>query len=258
MRVARRHHGASGGIDFSALSSTQIFLLAQNATQADGVGVDSWTETSNDRHAVQATGARQPILRKSGAHVAPTGKWMVEFDGDNDWLSNGLPAATNIPIAATGLTLFFYYKQISLTNSSAFDAQLLFDCGNGVTVFEFFARSSADLGVGWPDTDIGTNNGNVRDLWGAAQTGYQLLTWEMIPPAGAGAEMKMYRNSVQIGTTQVNWQAPDIRDGYGVGNSIALNTGFRGAVGLVQVVSEVYSAGDRAAIESSMLSFFGT
>lgn len=245
-----------GGVDFTTLSNTQIFLLAQNATQADGAAVDSWTETSNARHATQATAAKRPILRKSGANVSPNGKWMVQFDGSNDLLSGVLPGAGTISISATGLTVFTYYKQIALTNTSAFDTQELVVISGSAGALELVADTSADIGVGWPDDTIGCSTGTARDTFGAAQTGYQLLTWEFIPPAGAGASYKVYRNSVQIGVTETNWQHTDIRTQYWVGNSVDENVDFNGAIGLVQVISAVYSAGQRAAIEAAILAYF--
>lgn len=254
-RTHRRAY-ATSGVDFSALANTQIFLLAQNATQADGGAVDSWTETSNARHATQATAAKRPVLRKSGANISPGGKWMVEFDGSNDILVGTLPGAGTIPIDTTGLTVFVYYKQIALTNTSAFDAQELLQLGTSNGVLEHYADTSVDIGVGWPDDFIGVNTSTVRDTFGAAQTGYQLLTWEYIPPAGAGASYKAYRNGVQIGVTETNWQATDIRTNYWLGNADTENVAFNGAVGLVQVVSMTYSSAQRAAIEASILAYF--
>lgn len=256
---AHRRAFVTSTLDFSTLANTQIFLLAQNATVADGAavgGAGSWPETSNARHPLQATGVKQPILRKSGAHVSANGKWSVQFDGSNDILVGPLPGAGTIPISATGLTIFTYYKQIALTNTSAFDAQELLEIGTSNGVLECYADTSVDIGVGWPDDFIGCNTSTVRDTFGAAQTGYQLLTWEYLPPAGAGASYKVYRNSVQIGVTETNWQATDIRTNYWVGNADTENVAFNGAVALIQVISEVYSSARRAEIEAAIRAYF--
>lgn len=258
-RTHRRAFMTMGGVDFTTLANTQLFLLAQNATVADGAAVGaagSWPETSNSRDPTQATAGKRPLLRKSGANVSPNGKWMVEFDGSNDLLSGSLPGAGSIPISATGLTCFLYYKQVSLTNTSAFDAQPLLVLATSNGVIELFADTSSDIGVGWPDDFIGANTSTVRDTFGAAQTGYQLLTWEFLPPAGAGASYKAYRGTTQIGVTETNWQATDIRTQYWLGNTSDENIDFNGALGLVMVVSAVYSSAQLAAIQTAIIQFF--
>lgn len=257
---AHRRTVASPSLDFSALANTQLFLLGQNVTVADGAAVgaaSSWPETSNSRDAVNATAAQRPVLRKSGANISPGGKWMVEFDGNDKLLTGALPGAGTIPISVSGLTIFVYFKHVSLTNSSPFDLQMLFSLGCSTGAMEIVPRTSSDAGVGWPDTDVGGHSGSVRALFGAAQTGYQLLTMELSPPAGVGASWKFYRNGTQIGSTATNWQATDIRTSYTIGNSGSNNVGFNGAVGLIQVVSTVHSAAQRAAIESAILAYFG-
>ena len=254
MRPARRAFAAGGSfLDLSTVNNTQLRLFSTALADVDGAGVASFTELSNARHATQATAGRRPIMRRTGDHISPNGSPMVEFDGNDDWLSGVLPGAGEIPVSVTGLMIYCYYKQISLTNSSAFDQQQLFDCGTSGGVLEVVANTSTDNGLGWAADRVGCLTGTATDTFGASQLGYQLLTLEFIPPAGAGASYKAYRNGVQIGVTETNWQMTDIRVGYGFGNVLALNCGARIAMGALQVVSERHDAIYRGQVEASIL-----
>jgi hypothetical protein len=161
------------------------------------------------------------------------------------------------PVNATGLTFYFYYNQISLTNSSAFDHQQLFDCGVSNGLAEVAANTSTDSGRGWAADQIGTVTPTTTLTYGAAQTGYQILTVEFIPPASISAEQKVYRNNVQIGVTQTNWQFTDIRGGYGFGNTGNLNTGWRGAMGALLIYPAQHSARTRQGIVNYLRGVFG-
>lgn len=257
MRPARRAFAAGGEVlDLSTVDNVQLWLRSTLLADLDGAAVASFTEQSNARHATNANAAQRPIMRRSGSHVSPNGSPMVEFDGNDDWLSNGLPGAGVIPVDSTGLMIYCYFKQISLVNSSGFDHQQLFDCGHSGGILELVAVTSTDNGIGWAADLIGTRTATATDTFGAASTGYHLLTWEFIPPAGAGASYKVYRNNVQIGVTETNWQFTDIRLGYGFGNTIALNTGWRGAMGDLFVVSEQHDALMRTQVSESILAHY--
>jgi hypothetical protein len=71
-----------------------------------------------------------------------------------------------------------------------------------------------------------------------------------------GAEYKVYRNNVQIGVTETDWQWTDIRDGYGFGNTIALNTGARIAMGSVGIYNTVFPSQIRTGIGNYIVDIF--
>jgi hypothetical protein len=255
MRAHRR--SAESFLDLEAVGNTQILLMSTTLTDLDGVGVQMWPDIAGGFDATQATAGRRPIMRRTGANITPNSSPSVEFDGNDDWLANATLPGAGVISTNAGLMVYAYFKQISLTNSSAFDLQQLFDCGTSNGVLELVADSSVDVGVGWPDDEVGMNTSTVRRLFGAAVTGWQLLTFEFIGPPAAGASIKVYRNNVQIGTTQTNWQFTDIRAGYGFGNTIGINTGWRGAMAHLQVVNTQHDAATRTQIYNSILNTYG-
>jgi len=74
------------GFTPAGLSGLSLWLDASQLTGiADGGAVASWTDFSgSSRHAVQATGTKQPIYRSSGALITPGGKPALQFDGVDD------------------------------------------------------------------------------------------------------------------------------------------------------------------------------
>jgi len=238
--------------------SPVVFLRSDTLAGSDGSSVTTWPDSSgNGYDATQATAGSKPVLRRTGANISTSGKPLVEFDGNDDWLANATLPGAGVLSTANGATFYFYFNQISLTNSSAFDLQQLFDCGAGASILELVADTSTDVGVGWPDDFIGTNTSTVRDLFGAAQTGCQVLTFEFVGPPAAGATYRAYRNGVQIGVDETNWQFTDIRGGYGLGNTGALNTGWRGAMGALLIYNTQHSAKTRQGIINYLTSTFG-
>lgn len=255
--LARRVLGSQNRINPVTQSSLQVYLRSDTLAGADGSNVASWADLSgNARDAANANAAQQPILRRTGSHVSPSGLPMVEFDGDDDWLADGLPAAGNV-LTADGITIYAYFKQISLTNSSATDRQQLFDCGagGGGVVLELIADGG---GVGVADDLVGCNTGFAVDSFGATTLGYQVLVYEFIPPSGSTAEYKVYRNNTQIGVTETDWRVTDLRDGYSFGNVIALNSGWRGAMGALAVYNVRHTPTTREGIVNYLLATYGS
>jgi hypothetical protein len=234
-------------------ANLQLYLRGDQAQGANGAACSSWLDLSgNSRDAGQATGARQPINRDG---QSPNGlRRMVEFDGLDDMMSGGFPFGPGVDIT-NGVTIYLYCNETALT-TPGFNSQMAFGCGNSVSAFELYTRTSSSLGVGFPDQEYGSNSGNVRDSYGATVTGAQMLTLVFYPPASATANIKFWKNGIQLGTTQQNWQAVDIRTGYTLGNTAAVNEGFDGYVGAVLVYNTAHPNPTREAIEDWLIDYF--
>jgi hypothetical protein len=242
-----------GAIDPLTLDSLELYLLGDEVAGADGSSVATWPDlSSHSRDATQGTAGNRPLAQDG---VSANGlRRMIEFDGSNDYMSGPFTASPGFDISA-GVTIYVYCDELSLT-TAGFNAQNIFNCGNNLSAFELYTRTSGALGTGFPDEEYGTNNGNVRDSYGATVLGPQLLTLQFIPPAGAAAEFKLYKNGVQMGTTQTNWQATGIRDGYTVGNTNNANEGFRGYIGAVLLFSTSHSNTTRVGVEQFLTDYF--
>jgi hypothetical protein len=239
-------------LDPTVSAYLQLYLRSDQITASDGTAISAWPDISgNARDAAQATAANQPIIRYS---TSVNGKRMVEFDGNNDLMQGTFPFGPGIDIT-NGVSIYIYCNETALT-TGGFNAQNIFGCGNSASAFELYTRTSVALGVGYPDQEYGSNSGNVRDSFGATALGAQMLTLQFLPPASATAEIKLWKNGVQLGVTQANWQATDIRSGYSVGNGGGANEGFDGYIGAVLVYNYAHSAATRAAIENWLIDFF--
>jgi hypothetical protein len=111
--MAVRNILPASGINFPAsapdtIPNLAVWLKADALGLSDGTSVSSWTDSSgNGNHAVQATGARQPIYKTSIIN----GKAVVRFDGSDDVLI----APTTI---GTGPhTIFAVARNITLPNT---------------------------------------------------------------------------------------------------------------------------------------------
>lgn len=246
---ARRRDGL---IDPLSLSNLELYLRGDQAQGSDGAACAFWLDLSgNSRDASQATGANQPVNRDGQS--LNTLRRMVEFDGSNDFMTGTFPFGPGIDITA-GVTIYCYCNETSLT-TGGFNAQAPVVVGNSVSAFELYTRTSAALGVGLADQEYGSNSGNAYDNYGATLTGDQMLTLVFYPPAGAGAQFKLWKDGAQQGTTQTNWQATDIRTGYTVGGGDA-NVGFIGYIGAVLVYSAAHNDPTRRGVERWLVNYF--
>ncbi len=240
-------------LDPAILASLELYLRGDQAQGANGAVCATWLDLSgNARDATQATAANKPINRDGQS--ANLLRRMVEFDGSNDYMAGTFPFGPGISIT-NGITIYVYCNETALT-TGGFNTQQVFDCGNSVSAFELVTRTSSTIGVGWPDQEYGTATGNVRDSYGATVLGNQMLTFVCYPPASATAEIKLWKNGTQMGVTQANWQANDIRSGYTVGNSGSANVGFDGYIGAVLVYSEAHNNATRSAVENWLIDYF--
>ena len=89
--VRVRRSGDNSESDFTA-TEVSDGTLASWVTAGGGTEdgfVDTWYDQSgNDRHATQATTAKQPQIVDSGSLVTEGGKAALEFDGSNDYISS--------------------------------------------------------------------------------------------------------------------------------------------------------------------------
>ena len=246
-------NGLLSPLDPAVLAYLQLYLRGDQAQGANGAVCATWLDLSgNARDATQGTAANKPINRDG---VSANGlRRMVEFDGVNDFMSGTFPFGPGVSIT-NGVTIFVYCKENSLT-TAGFNAQNVFNIANSVSVFELYTRTSSTLGVGFPDQEYGSNSGNVRDSYGATVLGNQILRLQFFPPASASAEIKLYKNGVQMGVTQLNWQANDLRTGYSVGGSASGNETFQGYVGAALVYNYAFNNPTCRAIENYLVDYF--
>lgn len=249
---------AAGLLDLADVPGLQLKLMSDDVVGADGAGASALADTSgfSGRDAAQGSAGSRPIIRRTGANLAPNGLATLEFDGGNDGLTGALPGGGTISLSA-GLMIYLYCKVISLT-TGGFNCQMCFQMGNSVGTFELQNRTNPGTGEGYPDSEYGFLTGNVRRAFGAAVTGWQLLTVALEPPAGALANFRFYKDGVQYGSTQQNWQATDIRNFYTLGNSGDLNVGFRGVFGGGLVANQFHDAATQAAVEASLFAHFNS
>lgn len=91
-RDAARHPVAAVAPD--AVTGLQLWLKADALGLADAAAVSSWTDSSvNARHAVQATGSKQPAYKTSILN----GKAVVRFGGDDILTCPAFGAALTAP-----------------------------------------------------------------------------------------------------------------------------------------------------------------
>ena len=246
---------ASLSIDPLTLSPV-LYLRSDQVTGTDGSAVATWNDISgNAFHATQGTANMKPILRLTGSDISPNGTRMIDFVDSNDNMQGTLPFGPGIDIT-NGITIYIYCKELSTTAGGAFSSQEIFSVANSVSAFEILTRTSTLLGVGLPDQEYGTNSGNVWDSYGATVLGYQTLTAVFYPPASATAQFKLFKNGTQLGSTQTNWQAIDLRTGYTVGNGGSQNIAFRGTIGTVIVFAEAHDETTRLGVEDFITDFF--
>jgi len=251
--VTRRTFSVRNVINPTSQPGLQVYLLSKNVAGAADSALATWPDLSgNARDATQATAGRKPLIRDG---VSPNGSRMIEFDGADDEMDGTLPAAGNVSIA-NGLTIYVYANETT-TTTAGFDSQMIFSCGNSVSVFENYICTSAAIGAGYAGDQYGDNTGNARSEMGATQLGAQTLTWVYEPPAGAAAHYRLFRNGVQSGADDTNWQATDIRTSYTVGNSGAFNEGFKGYYGALLVYSNYHAPTTRTGIENYLRSVLG-
>lgn len=121
---------ARAGIAFTPASlgtSVINWYSADSLALADGAAVSSWTDLSSfGRHAVQATGANQPVFKTN----IMNGKPVIRFDGSNDILV----ASTAYPAA---VSYFIVVKFASLANAytSLYDSSQNSGTTHGSTTF---------------------------------------------------------------------------------------------------------------------------
>lgn len=241
-------------LDPLSVANLQLYLLSSTQAGANGAALGTWSDLSgNARDATQATAGRKPIIRDG---FSPNGSRMIEFDGSDDEMDGTLPAGGNISISTSGLTIYIYCNETSTTTGGGFDSQMIFSCGNSVSVFESYTCTSSALGAGFNDDEYGQNNGSTRKNFGSTILGAQMLTWQYEPPAAAGAKYRFFRNGQQQGADGTNWQATDIRTSYTVGNSGAFNEPFKGYIGAVLVYSAYHSTTTRTGIENYIRRIF--
>jgi len=230
-----------------------LYLIGDEAVGADGALCATWTDISGfGRDAAQATAGLKPVIRDASS---PNGlRRMVEFDGNSMVMGGSFPFGPGIDIT-NGVTLYVYLDEDSLT-TGGFNAQEVLLVGNSVSAFELYTRTSAALGVGYADQEYGSGSGNVRDNYGATVLGPQVLTLVFYPPASATANIKLWKNSVQMGVTQQNWQATDIRTGYSVGDDGSANQTFDGKIGAVVAFNTAHGDTLRESVEDFLIAYF--
>lgn len=120
--------GAAPAAVLPQLGSIVFKLSADSLVLSDGAAVSSWTDSVNGVGATQGTGANQPIFKTNQYG----GKPSVRFDGVDDMMTIGRPAALTAAVDSGTYTYICVYKVISAkTNGVAFAAGA---SGNGIYV----------------------------------------------------------------------------------------------------------------------------
>lgn len=260
-RVHRRAWMMSGAFDPEDLDVWALYMLSPDITGADGSTSDAWGGAAwSNRKGVggsagQATAAKRPVLRKSGANISPNGTQMVEFDGANDELTGTLPGGG---LGNTeGYTLFAYLKMTTVADAQG---QLAF-VSSGVELASqshSFNGYNADFQYGANGHSAGTATESA--VFGAAATGYQVLTLRFNPPptnVAAAGKMQMWKNGVELTSNPVNrrWNI-DMATGYVLGGNSTGNGSLAGSLGAFFLAVDALDDTLRADTENFILDYF--
>lgn len=158
--------GAAPATALPQLGSIVFKLSADSLVLSDGVAVSSWTDSVNGVSVTQGTGANQPIFKTNQYG----GKPSVRFDGINDILNIGRPAALTSAVDSATYSYICVYKVISAKSTAGvFCAGT---SGNGIYV----VGDGVKLGqYGGSNDWVYPSNANVNVV-GSTEAGNKLST----------------------------------------------------------------------------------
>lgn len=239
----------SGSFTPSTVSGLELWLDGRDLVGADGAAISTWTKRggSSGTDAVQATGARQPII-KSGANGLNS-LAVARFDGTDDFVLSTLNAG------ATGFTIYIVGRSggalsaYGTTVGSGGDGS----ANNPTTGISWaFAYGSAvdSFGAGWagPTGLIGLGNVTGAAINTAFRFRYRTdkVAWSIVGPnTGTPADTSFPTATFQchIGCSSLFGGTPQFN--------------FNGDIAAILVYSAVVSAGDDTSIMSYLQTTWG-
>ena len=168
------------------LSGCVLWLNADMVSGSDGDAIATWANqapTGSANDAVQATGAKQPLLKKAGNGM--NGHNVLRFDGTNDYMR------VDIDPGATGLT-FFYVAKVGAT-FSGFGYGCVMGSGGvdpawdsytaGLRWAQACGNATDGFGAGWAGASADVVIGNVGGIENnkpyIASYRYDKVNWTM-------------------------------------------------------------------------------
>jgi hypothetical protein len=241
-------------IDPATLPGLELYLRSDQVIGADASPVSAWPDISgNNREAnlTLYTSATAPTLRLSGANIAPNGTRMVEYGAAN---TNGLRTLEWDIGGTLGITVYTYYKQVSLADSLG--GQILVNSVSGG--FEIPARGSVGGGyiAGRHGVRMFAVPTAIRSFAESATLGYHFLTTVFsVPKNDAGNTINQWKDGTQLTPTWNFWNQTGVSH-YHVGNNEGPNGVFRGSLGALVIFSREHDAEIRAGVEEFLRAFF--
>lgn len=222
-----------------------LWLRADAGIVLNGSTVAQWSDQSgNNRHAVQASGGSQPLLRPGALHGQPA----LRFDGTNDFLTFNLPVN-----GLTGMTVFLVAANTLNQTGGSSQAE---QCA-------LFWNEAAY----WGTLYLSPFQGSVCARFGTGQSGNRMVYPRPVP-AGSNftlstAVKDATSDSLFVNGTRVLSEGGKLgtiaacRDTGNVGRGFDDNTFYAGDMAEVLVYTRALTVSERQAIEAYLSRKYG-
>ena len=261
-RLFIRQHSYCGGSDPMfpvndplTLPGLELYLRSDQVAGADGSQIAAWTNnrwddlSGNGRHATLGLHS-SPVLRKTGAHLTPGGKQVVQWGAATDGLVSFMGA---LPISgANGWTFLAYYKSVAFSaghNNDLCTAAVgsgMEWCGQSNIAFNGYDRNGR---LGFDCTGV------VRKTFDPLSSlGWHLASVTLSPPLGAGA-LAGTLDAADLTPTFSGWTVA-LENNLDIGNNAGSNSDLEGCLAALLVYSRPYTGRTLAGLKNFLHLFF--
>lgn len=217
------------------LAGCAAWLDAAQITGAtDGANVATWQDLSGGaRHVAQATAAKQPIYRSTGALITPTGRPVVQFDGVDDFLTY-----------AGAVTAQPYTAALVVSTSKASGQQVFLDKGISSNNSATYIDGTSQM---WALYDGGAYSSGIAKTAALVQ----------ITAFHKDVSSQMYVNGVAGGVGNAGTNG--LTDGYSLSVNAASSGDYvQGAFAEVIVYNRILTNAERLQVEAYLKTKHGT